>query len=307
MRILHFSKALSDETRLRLLRVLYDFELSVGELVEVLQLKQSRISRHLKILSEAGLLVSRRDGQWVYYRATESGAAGEYLSLLDEFITGEAALQEDADAAAQCVAARRQETAEFFGAIAEDWSQLRQKTLGGLRVEELVLSRMESVRCAVDLGCGTGELLASLAHKAARVIGVDNSPEMLAEAHRLFGEHAEASGRVSLRIGDLEHLPLADGEVDFAVMCLSLHHLAAPREGISEAFRVLSHSGRFVLLDFEKHEEESMRTESGDRWLGFAPEVVQAWLKGIGFEIAHEDRLPLPSGLVLRVFEALKR
>lgn len=306
MQILHFAKALADLTRLRLVRVLRDYELSVGEIVEALALKQSRISRHLKILSDAGLVEWRRDGQWVFYSATTSGAAGAYLDAVDSFIRSEDSLTADANAAAHVVAARRRETARFFGAIAGDWDRMRHETLGGLDIASLVTSRMKNIQTAADLGCGTGGLLSSLAAKAQTVIGVDNSPEMLDRAREAFGEKAEASGTVSLRIGDLEHLPLADGEADFAVMCLSLHHLATPREGIIEAYRALAGGSRFILADFEKHEMEAMRTESGDRWLGFAPEDIRTWLLNIGFSIVNEDRFDLPSGLALRVFEAVK-
>lgn len=306
MQILQFSKALADLTRLRLIRILMEHELAVGEIVEALALKQSRISRHLKILASAGLVEWRRDGQWVFYHASTQGEAGNYLAALSPFVHAEADLDADAAAAARVVAARRRETARFFGSIAEEWDQMRRDTLGGLDIAGLVTSRMHGASTALDLGCGTGGLLTALSQQAESVIGVDNSPEMLDRAREAFGEQAGASGRISLRIGDLEHLPVADGEADFAVMCLSLHHLASPREGIGEAYRALHGGGRFVLADFDKHEVEAMRTESGDRWLGFAPGDVRTWLEKVGFSIVNEDRFELPSGLRLRVFEAAK-
>ncbi|NJB68142.1 ArsR family transcriptional regulator [Desulfobaculum xiamenense] len=307
MQILNFAKAIADPTRLRLMSILHEHELAVGEIVEVLSLKQSRISRHLKILSDAGLVQSRRDGQWVFYTGTPRGEARRFLDAIDSFVRNEEELAEDATRATRVVAARRKETARFFGSIAGDWDRIRHETLGGLDIAGIVAKRMHGATTAADLGCGTGGLLNALATHAQRVIGVDNSTEMLERARESFGERAGASGSVSLRIGDLEHLPLADGEADFAVMCLALHHLASPVEGVREAHRALAPGSRFILADFERHELESMRTESGDRWLGFDPDTVRAWLTDTGFTIANEDRFDLPSGLGLRLFEAVKQ
>ncbi|MCK9240064.1 metalloregulator ArsR/SmtB family transcription factor [Desulfocurvus sp.] len=305
--LLEQAKALADETRLRLLRVLWEHELAVGEIVHVLGLGQSRISRHLRILSGAGLLVSRRDGQRVHYAVPEAGPGRELLDALAPFLA-HPALEADVRAAGRAVARRAERTAAFFAAHAGAWDELRERSLGGLDLAGEILARMPGgVAVAADLGCGTGALLRAMRPGAGRVIGVDSSPEMLARARRVFGAEADgAAPGVSLRIGDLEHLPLGDGEADFAVMSLALHHLPVPRLGLEEAHRVLAPGGRFVLVDFEPHDDESMRERYGDNWLGFDPARVQGWLAAAGLHTDETARYPLPSGLVLRLYGARK-
>ncbi len=303
--ILHFAKALADETRLRLVRVLLEHEVSVGEIVRALGLGQSRISRHLKILSEAGLLASRRDGQWVYYSAAENGAGRAWLDAVSSFLKAEPGFAADVAAVEREVSERARRTEAFFEAHAGAWDELRDEALGGLDLGDVVLELLPAgARVAADLGCGTGVLLGRLRERAPRVIGVDSSPRMLERARGAFARRGE--GGVSLRIGDLEHLPLRDGEADFAVMSLALHHLPSPRRGIEEAYRALSAGGRFVLVDYEKHADEAMRDRFGDNWLGFSPERVQRWLHGAGFGVLETKRFPLPSGPALRLYEAVK-
>ena len=162
---------------------------------------------------------------------------------------------------------------------------------------------MPEVSVAVDLGCGTGRLLDSMRAKADAVIGVDSSARMLERARTAFAGDGEG---VSLRIGDLEHLPLADAEALFAVMSLALHHLPSPEQGIREAHRVLAPGGMFLLADFEQHGREDLRESAGDHWLGFEPGRVESWLRAAGFVIKEISRFPLSSGLALRLYEAEK-
>ncbi len=304
--ILTFSKAMADETRLRLTAVLLSHELSVGEIVQALGLKQSRISRHLKILSNSGLVGARRDGQWVFYSAAPNGLGREYLDLLAPLMARDEALSADVAAAARIVAARAKASARFFDEIADDWEALRSEVLGDLDLVAEVKARMPQVTAAADLGCGTGRLLGSMAERAEKIIGVDNARGMLDQARRNLAVDAARDTHTSLRIGELEHLPLRDGEVYFAVMCLALHHLSSPVRGVKEAARVLAPGGRFLLADFEKHEDETMRTRLGDRWLGFTPDEVDAWFSEAGFAITETVSFPLASGLVLRLVEGEK-
>lgn len=308
--ILHYSKALADATRLRLARVLLDHELSVGEMVAALQLSQPRVSRHLKIMAEAGLLSSRRDGQWVFYSAAQDGGGAEYLAAVAPLLRADDAFGPDAEAAAEAVAERRSRSRRFFERHAGDWERLRDDTLGGFDLASEIVSRMPRVDVAADLGCGTGALTRRIMTRAERTIGVDNAPPMLERAREALARESKlaADGQpgASLRIGDLEHLPLADGEARFAVMSLALHHLPSPERGIAEAARVLAPGSRFLLVDFEQHTNESLRESAGDHWLGFAPERIEGWLSGAGFAIVDNARFPLPTGLALRLYEAEK-
>ena len=295
-------KALADETRLRLIRILARHELSVGEIVMALGMGQSRISRHLGILVGCGLLTSRRDGAWTFYSTPGDGAHKAFLDALRPWLAA-AGPEADLTAVDAVLRERRQETRRFFNAIAPDWAQLRREVLGGVDPADLVREVMpEGVALAADLGCGPGEMLPVLAERAAAVVGVDSSPSMLALAER-----RTAGLPVGVRMGELEHLPMADGEADFAVICLTLHHLPDPGAALAEARRVLTPHGRLVVVDFTPHEDEAMRRRCGDRWLGFSREKIAAWCERAGFVLERASEHPVNKGLAVGRYIARPR
>ncbi len=285
-------KALADETRLRLMRILARHELSVGEIVAVLGMGQSRVSRHLGILVGCGLLRGRREGAWTFYSAMAEGAEASFLACLRPWLDA-AGPEADLAAVNTVLGERRLETRRFFNAIAPNWASLRREVLGDLDPAELVREVMPAAALAADLGCGPGDLLPVLAERAQAVIGVDSSPSMLALAER-----RNAGLPVGVRMGELEHLPMADGEADFAVICLTLHHLPDPAAALAEARRVLAAAGRLVVVDFAPHEDESMRRRFGDRWLGFSREKLTDWLDRAGFALETWSEHPVNKGLV---------
>ena len=232
MALVYF-KALSDETRLRLVHILLHYELSVNELVRILGMGQSRVSRHLKILTEAGLLTARRDGLWVFYAATRCGEASDFLQAMGPFLHTDTAMREDLAMAAQILEERALKTRQFFNAIAEDWDELNREVLEDFDLPAAVLAAVpEGCRVAVDLGCGTGAVLERLLPASQSLIGVDGSARMLEMCRRRFSPVDLANeNRISLRIGELDHLPLRDQEADFACINLVLHHLSDPGEG----------------------------------------------------------------------------
>ncbi|THB66277.1 MAG: methyltransferase domain-containing protein [Desulfovibrio sp.] len=295
-------KALADETRLRLLNILVRHELNVNELVAILGMGQSRISRHLKILADSGLAQSRRDGLWVFYRAVDNGSGRELIDALKPFMA-EAGLRQDLSRAAEVVDDRQKATKQFFDAIAGDWDRRSREMLGDLDLAEEITRRMPMSRVAVDLGCGTGEILASMLAKAESVIGVDNAPAMLARARQRFAGNGED---VSLRIGELHHLPLRDQEVDFALISMALHHLVKPQDALMEAYRVLGPGGNFLVVDLTRHDVEAMRSDQGDRWLGFDPEELTTWLNKAGFSIQDSVFFPVNNGLTVQMQLARK-
>ena len=300
---LAYFKALADETRLRLVRIALDHELNVNELVAVLGLAQSRVSRHLKILTDSGLLSSRRDGLRVFYSAVREEPGRSVLRAVAPLLEDDPAHEGDLARAEEAIAERAKATRRFFEKKAGDWESLKKKVLAGFDLPSRVAQGMGPSRVAVDLGCGTGDLLATLLKKAGEVIGVDSSPRMLELARqRLAGN----GGSVSLRIGELEHLPLADGEADFAVASMALHHLSRPQKGLEEAHRVLSPGGRMMILDFEKHTNEAMRKEYGDQWLGFSEEELSGWLGRAGFRIEESTACPVGAGLTIRMVSAIR-
>ncbi|EPR41950.1 transcriptional regulator, ArsR family [Desulfovibrio sp. X2] len=317
MSIVQYNKALADPTRVRLAAMLLRHELNVGELVEILGLPQSSVSHHLRILAEAGLAEARRDGLWAFYRAVRTGPGAAFLAALAPFLGGGDRAGADADAsesageftadlaaAARVLEARRDAARRFFDAHAPDWPELLAEVLGGYDLTARIRELMPDCGTAADLGCGTGLMLPVLHEKAATVIGVDHSPAMLARARERLREAAGRGGAdpswTSLRVGELEHLPLRDAEADCALLCMALHHLAEPAAGLAEAGRVLAPGGCLLLVDFAKHEREAMRTRHGDLWLGFSLEELGAWCAAGGLTVADSREEPLPGGLDLR-------
>jgi SAM-dependent methyltransferase len=300
--IARLCKSLSDPTRIRLVNLLLRFELSVGETVHIMAMSQPRISRHLKIMAEVGLLDFRRDGLWVFYRATELEPGKTFLRCMEPLLAGEPDLARDLERAEALVRERASASIRFFDSIAPRWRELSRAALGEFDVAGEILQLMPRSRIAADLGCGPGDLLPHLARRADRVIGVDHSPNMLALARsRLKGEE-----RISLRLGDLTHLPLGNGEADFAVLSMVLHHLPSPAEGLREAARTLSPGGMLLIADFSTHSQEIMREQFGDRWLGFDPQELAGLLSEAGLDPFDSNEHPLASGLTLLVSRAKK-
>ncbi|WP_432735112.1 ArsR/SmtB family transcription factor [Maridesulfovibrio sp. FT414] len=297
MEILKFSKALSDEIRIRLLAMLRDNELNVGEVVQVLGMSQPRVSRHLKIMHESGLLESRREGLWNFYRLARSGNGCRFAESIGWLIDNESEVSEDRKRVAQVLAERNMETRKFFDEIAEDWERLQRDVFGGFNLNEVLVSIVETCSVVVDLGCGNGSLLETMLAKCGTVIGVDSSPKMLELAESRIGDN----DRVSLRIGELTHLPLRDWEADLAVISMVLHHLPRPDKAVAEAARTLTSGGRLVIADFLVHANERMRTEFGDRRLGFTEDELGGWIADAGLVPVDTRRFPVNEGLTVLV------
>lgn len=295
--ILYF-KALADETRLRILHVLMRYELNVNELVNLMQMGQSRISRHLKILSGAGLLEPRREGLWVFYTTPKEGPARAFIEAIEPFLEEGREFKQDLDMAHSILEERVRNTRIFFNSVAEDWDKLSSNVLGGFDLPAAVMDRMPRCVIAADLGCGTGNVLEAMREKAKTVIGVDDSPRMLEMAKRRFGAEDES---VSLRIGDLAHLPLADHEADFMSLNLVLHHISNPQHILREIRRTLKPGGLLVLTDFDRHDDDSMRQEYGDHWLGFDADMLKNHLAAAGFVIKEMQLIPVERNLSLHV------
>ncbi len=296
-----YFKTLADETRLRLLCLLDFQELNVQELVEILAMGQSRISRHLKLLQEAGLLTSRRDGLWAFYRTVEQGPGRRFIDSVRYLLERETVFRTDLEQAREVLRAGKMRDRRFFDSVASGWETMKRGVIGELDLVAQIVERLPPGGSVADLGCGSGALLERLAGKADAMIGVDSSRKMLAEAgERLQRLPGQASGQYSLRIGELEHLPLRDGEVDSVVINLVLHHLRSPLEGLQEARRVLRDGGTLVVADFCRHGEELLRSRYGDRWLGFARQEMECLLAQAGFSLQQRSEFPVQ--MSLRVF-----
>ncbi len=303
MAIVSYFKALSDETRLRLFNLLWHHELSVNEIVSLMGMGQSRISRHLKILSDSGLLTSRRDGLWVFYRAQRNGNAGGITDKLEEIVRGDTDLRDDLERLGRMLSDQASEKTRFFDSLAPRWDVVKAEIVGEVDLTREIVSCLSPCSVASDLGCGTGELLLDLKSVAEKVIGVDRSPRMLEEARKRLGK---ASDGIELRIGEIEHLPMREGESDAAVANMVLHHLSSPRECIREMARVVRGGGVLIIADLDKHENEEMRRRFGHRWLGFDRKEMERWLVDAGFRVLEVRMYPARNGLAIALFKAVR-
>ncbi|HVD92923.1 MAG TPA: metalloregulator ArsR/SmtB family transcription factor [Vicinamibacterales bacterium] len=284
--------ALSDATRSRMLLILERHELTVSELCAVLQLPQSTVSRHLKTLADASWVTSRRDGTSRYYTLAldERDAHTRRLwSLLRDQIATTAGADQDARRLKGVLGRRQSKSEEFFASAAGQWDRLRRELFGGASALHALPALIDPGWTVGDLGCGTGETSAAFAPFVARTIAVDRSGEMLHSARRRLRDLPN----VDVRRGELEALPIADGELDAAVMILVLHHVPDPAAVLREAARTLEPGGRFVLCDMLPHDREEYKQQMGHVWLGFGDDQLRRLLAGAGFDDIRVVPLPV--------------
>lgn len=272
--------SLADATRTRLLLLLSRHELSVGELCAAVQLPQSTVSRHLKVLSDEGWLATRADGPSRYYRlARLDGTPRRLWQVVREELARAPESAQDEARAAQVLSERRTRSQEFFSSTAGQWDALRAELFGPRAGLAGLLALLGDDIVVGDLGCGTGTVSAELASYVGRVVAIDESKAMLTAARRRLSEH----GNVDLRAGALESLPLEDGELDAAVLSLVLHYVPEPMRALAEARRGLRVGGRIVVVDMLAHGRADYRDAMGHVWQGFAEVQMRAWLEECGF------------------------
>jgi ArsR family transcriptional regulator len=284
--------ALGDSTRSRILLALERHELTVSELCEVLQLPQSTVSRHLRILSDEGWSAVRADGPHRRYRMEASRldpAARRLWQLVKDAVIATSAAQHDAARLQGVLARRPARSQEFFATAAGQWDRLRVELFGRQALAIGLLGLLDPAWTVGDLGAGTGQVAAALSPFVARVIAVDRSAAMLQAARRRLS----GLTNIEIRTGELETLPLEDRELDAAVLFLVLHLVPEPEVALSEVARALKPGGRLVLVDMKPHDREQYRQEMGHLWLGFAPEQLSEWYAGAG--LSPPRLVPLPA------------
>jgi ArsR family transcriptional regulator len=289
--ILERLSALGDETRTRILALLERSELTVTELASVLQASQPSVSRHLKTLAAEGWVEARAEGRNRHYRlAPQLDEPALALWRIVRAQIGEAGVYAvDAERARGVLERRRLRSAEFFAHAAERWDEVRAELFGPSANVLPLLGLVRADWIVADLGAGTGALVETLAPFAARVIGVDRSEQMLAAASLRLSTHAN----VELRRGELERLPIGDGELDLAVMALVLHYVVDPPAVLAEVRRALKAGGRLLLLDMRAHDRGPWYAEEmGHVWPGFESERMRAWLQSAGFLEVRAVALP---------------
>ncbi len=285
-------QALADPTRLRILALLRRMELSVGELAQVLGQSQPRVSRHLKILADAGALERRKEGSWVFLTLADADRIEPVFALVDAWADASTEAMFASDAArTDAIRAERAEAANrYFASHAEVWDQIRSLHVAESEVERAIdraLGKRPLGRL-VDIGTGTGRMIELFAPRSTHAIGIDRSSEML----RLARVKLEAAGiHPSLRQGDMYALPLDDHSADSIIIHQVLHYAHSPAAAIAEAARVLAFGGTLLVVDFAAHEREELRATDAHIRLGFEDEVMAGWFASAGLTVDQVQHL----------------
>lgn len=289
--IVEHMSALADPIRCRLLVLLEKHELTVSELCVVLQMPQSSVSRQLKTLADDSWVQSRRDGTSRFYSMSMEhfdDAARQLWPIIRGQVSETTSAAQDARRLRSVLQRRRATSEAFFATAAGGWDRLREELFGDTFYLWAVLGLIDPALTVGDLGCGTGQLTATLAPFVARIIAVDASDDML-EAAR--GRVAEWPG-VSVRQGQLEALPIADAELDAALLSLVLHYSPDPSRALAEAARALKPGGRVLVVDMQPHERVEYQQQMGHVWLGFSDKHITRLLTGAGFGDVRVRPLP---------------
>jgi ubiquinone/menaquinone biosynthesis C-methylase UbiE/DNA-binding transcriptional ArsR family regulator len=284
--VVEILKATGEPTRLRVLALLAQGELAAGELSTVLGQSQPRVSRHLKLLAEAGAVERRPEGAWVFFRLADAGPAARIVqSVLAELDRAEHTLARDLERLEQVRAQRDALARAYFENAAGEWEALRRLQQPEEAVEQALRDIVgpRSIGLHLDLGSGTGRVLELFAGQARRAEGVDASRGMLSVARsRLDGLGNPA---LSVRQADILALPYRDGEADLVTLHQVLHFLPDPAAAVEEAARVLAPDGQLIVADFAPHAYEELRQKHAHRRLGFAVGEVSGWLEEAGLEV----------------------
>lgn len=292
--ILSALKAAGEPTRLRILRLLSQGEMTVKDLTMILAQSQPRLSRHLKLLFEAGMLDRHREGSWVFFRLAEGTAAGALARrILETLDSSDAMFRRDEEHAARLIAARVQAAQDFFEAHAADWGRLRSLHVDEADVERQMLAVLagREIDLLVDLGTGTGRMLELFGDLYARGLGIDTNQAMLAYARANLDGRGQRNAHV--RQGDLHNLAIDDASADVVVMHQVLHFMADPAKALAEAARLIAPGGHLLLADFAPHGLEFLRDQFAHQRLGFSDAQVRGWLADCGLEIvAHHELAP---------------
>jgi ubiquinone/menaquinone biosynthesis C-methylase UbiE/DNA-binding transcriptional ArsR family regulator len=285
-------KAAGEETRLRVLALLAEAELTVSDLTDILRQSQPRISRHLRLLAEAGLVERFREGTWAFFRLAETGKGTAVArALLAHLDPTDQTIARDRARLASVRKARAAAAQAYFRAHAAEWDRIRKLHVADAAVEAAIRKALvdKPFRSLLDLGTGTGRMLELFGPDIERGLGLDLSLDMLALAR----DRLERAGlkNCSVRQGDIYDLPLPNDAFDVVILHQVLHFLDDGARAIHEAARVLRPAGRLLVIDFAPHEEEFLREKYAHRRLGFAPETVTQWITASGLEPTMHKRL----------------
>ncbi len=272
---------LSDLARLRILRLLANEELSVGELAMVVQLPQSTVSRHLKLLSESAWIVKRSAGTASLYRMAVNDLpqiAQELWEATSHGLGDSRTFDADDHRVAEVLAQRRTDSKAFFGQIGGEWDDMRRQLFGDSFTSQALITLLDPTWTVADLGCGTGNVTEQLAPIVKQVIAVDREPAMLKAARRRLA----AFSNIEFREGELTEIPIAAAQVDAAIMFLVTVYLPKPIEAIREITRILRTGGVALVVDLAPHDRETYRHTMGHQHMGFDEKQINRWANDVG-------------------------
>lgn len=304
-------KAAGEITRLRLLALLAQGELSVKDFTEILGQSQPRISRHLKLLADAGIVTRHAEGAWAYYRLNRERTSGALAQWVTEHVDPDAPeLRRDREKLTSLREIHRERAASYFATIAQSWDRLRSLHVSEAAVEAAIVEAAGPAGAGVllDLGTGTGRMLELLAGRYEHGIGLDSSREMLAVARAKLD--AAGIDHAQVRLGDITDLDDYRGTADLVVLHQVLHYFDDPGTAVAYAGSCLRPAGRMLIVDFAPHELEFLRTEQAHRRLGMSNEQMALWARASGLDVLSCRSFPptLADGLTvcLWVLEPIK-
>lgn len=300
-------RAAGEHTRLRILALCARGELRVSELMQILGQSQPRVSRHLKLMVEAGLLERLPDGAQVYFRVSDRAEVSKLAHALVGLIPeSDMILNRDLSRLQQVRDTRTKRAQDYFQQVAKSWDTIRAMHVPEQQLEEALLEMVgsEPVGELLDIGTGTGRMLQILADRVTRGVGVDLSSGMLAIAR----SNIELAGMANIHVrkGDMYQLPLDDASIDLAILHMVLHYSDDPTEVIREAGRVLRTDGRLILVDFAAHTEEYLRSEFRHHRLGFTDDEINQYFEASGFSVQTEIRQLTGDPLTIKIWQAHK-
>ena len=299
--ILIIFRALADPTRIRIMLLLLKMELAVGELAQILEQSQPRISRHIRILDEAGLAERRKEGSWVFLRPGHAAELDILRRLFrsDNIISSKQATDDEAKLA--LVRKARADMAElYFEAHAKEWDAIRSLHLPENDVEQAMLALLKDVSLGhlLDIGTGTGRMIELFGPNSEKVTALDKSPEMLRLSRaKILGnvndktDQAALARKTELKLGDFNHLPINDNQIDSVVLHQVLHYAPYPEAVLAEVSRVLRNCGTVMIVDFAAHDREELRTAHAHARLGFSDDSIKRWFAASQIDMVQSRTL----------------